>query len=142
MKSKPLPENSIERKLVAPSAAKAASSAAFAFWARTRPGHSIVIRAVISTVLFIIALFRGSILSRSKRCADEKNTPRCHAGPALYGSAKRAGLDGKHRSDTPDRANDSGNGAVANQRPEVCGKPPHEKLFSEGRSGRTERAGP
>ena len=64
----------------------------------------------------------------------KKTLQRSHARPALCGSAKRAGLDRKHRPDTPGRPHDSGNGSVASQRPEVCRKPPHQELFSEGRS--------
>src|SRR5262245_15860371 len=55
MKSKPLPENSMDLKLVAPSAEAAASRAAFAFWARARTGHSAATARLMSTLFLIIS---------------------------------------------------------------------------------------
>src|SRR4029453_17092976 len=131
MKSKPLPENSMDRKFVAPRAVAAASRAALAFWARAGKGHSAATAIMISNLLFMIAPVRGSILSRSERATDEKNISSFHVRASLCESAKRSSLDGKHRSNTARSPHDSGQGAAAHQCPEVCRKPPHQKLFRE-----------
>src|SRR5437867_765490 len=133
MKSKPRPENSMDFKLVAPSAEAAASRAALAFWARASMGHRTATATLSSKLLFIIAPVRGSILSRSERSADEKSISSFRAHASVCESANRTSLDGKHRSNTARSPHDPGQGATAHQCPEVCGKPPHEKFFSERR---------
>src|SRR5262245_11753084 len=142
MKSKPRPENSMDRKFVAPSAEAAASRAALAFCARASIGDSTATATMISTLFFINAPIRGSILSRSKRSTDEKSTSCFHARASLRESAKRSSLDGKHRSNTARSPHDSGQGAAAHQCPEVSRKPQHQKLFRERCTYRTERPCP
>src|SRR5262245_66667452 len=131
MKSKPLPENSMDRKFVAPSAVAAASRAALAFWAGAGKGHSAATAIMTNNLLFMIAPVRGRILSRSERATDEKNISSFHARASLCESAKRSSLVGKHRSNTARSPHDPGKGAAAPQCAEVSRKPPHQKHFHE-----------
>src|SRR5206468_11337088 len=131
MKSYPLPENSMDRKFVAPSAAAAASRAALALCARAGVAHSAASAMLISKLLFIIHPIRGSILSRSERSTDEKSISPFHARAFLSEPAKRTTLDCTYRSNTAGRPHDSGQAAAAHQCSEICGKPPHQKLLRE-----------